>query len=75
MDQQQDRIDPDQIYKVIQEAFGDLNATYSNVRKQTLEMIATRPFYALASAAVLGLAVGLAFRNQIVANKNDFPTH
>lgn len=68
-------IDPDQIYKVVQEAFGDLNTTYSTVRKQALEMISTRPFYALASAAVIGLAAGLALRNQIVAAKNDSSTH
>ncbi len=68
-------IDPDQIYKVVQDAFGDLNATYTTVRKQALDMISTRPFYALASAAVIGLAAGLAFRNQIVSSKNETSTH
>lgn len=71
-------IDPDQIYKVVQDAFTDLNTTYTTVRKQALDMVSTRPFYALASAAVIGLAAGLALRNQIVAassNKDNQSTH
>lgn len=60
-------IDPEQIYKMVQDAFGDLNATYSSMRKSALEAIEARPLYALAGAAVIGVAVGVALRNQIVA--------
>lgn len=60
-------IDPEQIYKMVQDAFGDLNATYASMRKSALEAIEARPLYALVGAAVIGVAVGVALRNQIVA--------